>query len=152
LLILGGMSEADDLQRRVEQFADEAIRFIQGLSKTQIAQRTANQLQDSSTSTAANYRAARRGRSKAEFTAKIGLVSEEADESVFWLERLVKANIRSEVPNEPLLDEATQLVKIFGASYRTAKRRRGHRDDERGASRRCPNGQMPDEPNDRINK
>ena len=118
------MSEADDLQARVERFADQTIRFIQGLPKTSIAQRIASQLQDSSTSTAANYRAARRGRSRAEFIAKLGLVSEEADESVFWLQRLVNANIGSEVPIEPLLDEAIQLAKIFGASYRTAKRKR----------------------------
>ena len=107
------MSEADDLQRRGERSADETIRFIQGLPKTSIAQRIANQLQDSSTSTAANYRAARRGRSRAEFTAKIGLVSEEADESVFWLERLIKANITSDLPTELLLDEARQLAKII---------------------------------------
>jgi four helix bundle protein len=124
LLNCSAMSEADDLQRRVEQFADNTIRFIQGLPSTSIAQRIANQLQDSSTSTAANYRAARRGRSRAEFIAKIGLVSEEADEAVFWLQRLVRANITSNVPTEPLLDEAIQLAKIFGASYRTAKRRR----------------------------
>jgi four helix bundle protein len=129
------MSEADDLQRRVERFADDTIRFIQELPKTSIAQRIANQLQDSSCSTAANYRAARRGRSRAEFTAKIGVVSEEADESVFWLERLIKANITSDVPTEPLLDEATQLAKIFGASYRTAKRRRRGRGGEHGGDR-----------------
>ena len=117
------MSEAADLQARVERFADDALRFIQGLPKTAVAQRIANQLQDSSTSTAANYRGARRGRSRAEFIAKMGLVAEEADETVFWLQRLVNANIASDVPTEPLLDEATQLAKIFGASYRTAKRR-----------------------------
>jgi four helix bundle protein len=121
------MSEADDLQRRADKFADDALRFIRGLPKTPMAQRIANQLQDASSSVGANYRAARRGRSHAEFTAKIGVVSEEADESIYWLERLMNANIKSDVPVEPLLDEALQLAKIFGASYRTAKRRRGRR-------------------------
>ena len=92
------MSEADDLQKRADKFADDAIRFVQGLPKTLAAQRIAGQLHDSSTSVAANYRAARRGRSHAEFTARIGVVSEEADESVFWLQRLLKANITSDVP------------------------------------------------------
>ena len=123
------MSEADDLQRRAEKFADDTIRFIQGLPKTLIAQRIAGQLLDSSTSVAANYRAARRGRSHREFTAKIGLVSEESDESVMWLNRIVNAKIHSDVPIEPLLEEAVQLAKIFAASYRTARaryRRRGN--------------------------
>ena len=120
------MSEADDLQRRTDRFADDTIRFIQGLPRTQTAQRIAGQLHDSSTSTAANYRAARRARSHREFTAKIGLVSEEADESVFWYQRLVNGGIRSDVAIEPLVDEAIQLAKIFAASYRTAKRRRGN--------------------------
>jgi four helix bundle protein len=123
------MSEADDLQRRVEAFADQSLRFIQGLPHTQIAQRMAAQFQDASSSVASNYRAARRGRSYREFTAKIGVVSEEADESVFWLTRLLNAGIRSDVPLEPLLDEATQLAKIFAATYRTARRRRRRRDD-----------------------
>ena len=117
------MSEADDLQRRAEKFADDTIRFIQGLPKTLIAQRIAGQLLDSSTSVAANYRAARRGRSHREFTAKIGLVSEESDESVMWLNRIVNAKIHSDVPIEPLLEEAVQLAKIFAASYRTARAR-----------------------------
>lgn len=123
------MSEADDLQRRVEEFADRSLRFIQGLPHTQIAQRMAAQFQDASSSVASNYRAARRGRSYREFTAKIGVVSEEADESVFWLTRMLNAGIRSDVPLESLLDEATQLAKIFAATYRTARRRRRRRDD-----------------------
>jgi len=124
------MSVADDLQRRTEKFADDTIRFIQGLPHTQTAQRIAAQLHDSSTSTAANYRAARRARSHREFTAKIGVVSEEADESVFWYQRLVNAKIPSDVAVDPLLDEAVQLAKIFAATYRTAKRRRGRRNGQ----------------------
>lgn len=123
------MSEADDLQRRVEVFADQSLRFMQGLPHTPIAQRMAAQVQDASTSVASNYRAARRGRSYREFTAKIDVVSEEADESVFWLTRMLNAGIRRDVPLEPLLDEATQLAKIFAATYRTARRRRRRRDE-----------------------
>ena len=68
------MSKADDLQRRAEAFADSSIAFVEGLPKTMVAQRMGAQYLDASTSVAANYRAARKGRSHDEFTAKIGLV------------------------------------------------------------------------------
>ena len=60
----------------------------------------------------------------------MGIVSEEADESVFWLKRMLNTNIRSTTAAiEPLLAEAEELARIFGASYRTAKRRRGRGGD-----------------------
>ena len=121
------MSEADDLQRRADAFADASLRFVQGLPHTSVAQRLGGQYQDAATSVAANYRAARHGRSHAEFTAKMGITSEEADESVFWLERMMRAGISSDVPVGPLLDEAQQLAKIFAASFRTAQSRRRRR-------------------------
>jgi four helix bundle protein len=121
------MSEADDLQARAEAFADVSIQFIDGLPKELIAQRMAGQLLDSSTSVASNYRAARRGRSHDEFTAKLGVVSEEADECVYWLTRFKNARITSSVPLEPLLAEAIELSKIFAASARTARSRRKRR-------------------------
>lgn len=80
-----------------------------------------NRLQNSCTSTAANYRAARRGRSRAEFIAKLAIVSEEADESVFWLERMRTANIvSSNVPLVQILAEAEELARtqIYKSSMR----------------------------------
>lgn len=118
------MSEADDLQARAEAFADRSIRFVDGLPKGLVAQRLAGQFLDSSTSVASNYRAARRGRSHDEFTAKLGVISEEADECVYWLTRLRNARIASSVPLEPLLAEAIELSKIFAASAKTARSRR----------------------------
>jgi four helix bundle protein len=118
------MSKADDLQERTDAFADRSIKLVQGLPETPIARQLAGQFQDCSTSVAANYRAARRARSHAEFTSKIGIVSEEPDESVFWLTRMINARIRSAEPIDPLLAEAEELARIFGASHRTAKRRR----------------------------
>ena len=119
------MSKAAELQARTDAFADLSIRFVEGLPHTQLIQRIAGQFQDASTSTAANYRAARRAKSHADFTSKIGTVSEEADESAFWLKRMHTANIRSDtVQIEPLLAEAEELARIFGASHRTAKRRK----------------------------
>jgi four helix bundle protein len=118
------MSQADDLQMRAEAFADLSIRFVAGLPRGLIAQRLGGQFLDASTSVAGNYRAARRGRSYSEFTAKIGIVSEEADECVYWLTRFKNAQISSTVPLEPLLAEAIELSKIFAASARTARGRR----------------------------
>jgi four helix bundle protein len=80
-----------------------------------------NQILRSATGMAANYRAAGRSRSKAEFIAKLGVVIEEADETVFWLELLRDSGIIEPAKLESLLDEANQLLAIFTASRRTAK-------------------------------
>ena len=76
------------------------------------------------TSVAANYRAVCRARSKPEFIARVGVVVEEADESVFWLEMLTDNGIMKAVRVEPLLNEAKELTAIFTAAQETAKRRR----------------------------
>jgi len=78
------------------------------------------QLLRSGTSLGANYRAAGRARSRAEFIAKIGIVVEEADEAVFWLECLIESGIVKEALLRDLLAEANELVAIFAASQRTA--------------------------------
>jgi four helix bundle protein len=123
------MTMADDLQRRAEDFADLSIKFVLGLPHTLIAQRLGGQYLDASTSVATNYRAARRGRSYKEFAAKLGIVSEEADECVFWLQRISNADIKSTIATGPLLSEAEELARIFCASARTARGRRGGRND-----------------------
>jgi four helix bundle protein len=124
------MYDPPALQARTDAFADLAIKFVEGLPDTPRIRRIAFQFQDASTSVGANYRAARRAKSKADFTSKIGTVSEEADESVFWLRRLLNANIESTtVPIRLILDEAEQLARMFGASHRTAQRRRRKRPD-----------------------
>jgi four helix bundle protein len=120
-----GMSKADELQQRTAAFADLSIEFVTGLPETQVVRRISLQFLDASTSVGANYRAAGRAKFHADFVSKIG-ASEEADESVYWLQRMFKANIRSTtVRIEPLLSEAEELARIFGASHRTSKRRRG---------------------------
>jgi len=82
------------------------------------------QLMRSGTSVAANYRAACRSRSKAEWVAKIGIVVEEADETVFWLEMLSDCGIVPLKKLESLLAEAHELSAIFTASHFTARRNR----------------------------
>jgi four helix bundle protein len=87
------------------------------------AQVIGKQLLRSGTSVAANYRAACRARSKAEFIAKIGIVLEEVDESVLWIEMLIDAAILKKERVDPLLNEARQLTAIFTASRQTAKQK-----------------------------
>jgi four helix bundle protein len=73
---------------------------------------------------AANYRAVCRARSKAEFIAKIGIVVEEADETVFWIELLSETGIIAGARCGPLLKEANELLAIFASSLKTAKNSR----------------------------
>lgn len=84
----------------------------------------ADQLMAAATSAAANYRASARARSRAEFVAKIGIVNEESDESVYWLELMADSNIGDRRTVGLLLPEARELRAIFAASYRTARRGR----------------------------
>jgi four helix bundle protein len=74
------------------------------------------------TSVAANYRAVCRARSRAEFLSRIGIVVEEADETVFWLEMLIESEVVSRIRIEYLLNEAQQLTAIFTAAHTTTKR------------------------------
>lgn len=109
------------LKDRTKMFALRVIRMSDALPKTRAATVITNQILRSATSVAANYRAVGRARSKAEFVAKIGVVLEEADETVFWLEMLAESGIVKPAKLRELLDEANQLVLIFSASRKTAK-------------------------------
>jgi four helix bundle protein len=95
--------------------------MCQALPRSREANVIAQQILRSATSVAANYRSAGRSRSKAEFVAKIGVVLEEADETVLWPELLSGCGIISSAKLENLLDEANQLTAIFSASRRTVK-------------------------------
>jgi four helix bundle protein len=114
-------TQAEQIKRRAKQFALRIIRLFRALPRTSEAQVMGRQLLRCGTSVAANYRAVCRARSKAEFVAKIGVVVEEADETVFWLEMLVEAGIVRVNRMEPLLKEANELLAIFAASQRTAR-------------------------------
>jgi four helix bundle protein len=114
-------SKQEELRARTKRFALRIIRLFQHLPKSPDAQVLGKQLLRAGTSVGANYRAAGRGRSKAEFVAKIGIVLEEADETVFWLECLQESGIVREELLVDLLQEANEIVAIFAASRRTAR-------------------------------
>jgi four helix bundle protein len=97
------------------------VRLFQQLPHSTEAQVLGKQVLRSGTSVGANYRAAGRARSKAEFISKIGVVVEEIDETVFWLECLVESGIVREELLSGLKQEAEELLAIFAASERTAK-------------------------------
>lgn len=115
-------SQAEQLRERTKRFAIRIVRLFRSLPKTEEARIIGKQALRSGTSVAANYRAVCRARSKAEFIARIGVVVEEADETVFWLELLVETAIVSQARMNGLLTEANELLAIFAASQRTAKK------------------------------
>lgn len=101
------------------------VNLCDGVRAHPNGRRPADQLLDAATSAAANYRASSRARSRAEFVAKLGIVSEEIDESVYCLEILKKAHLGDQPTVDRLLAESKELRSIFAASYRTARRGRG---------------------------
>lgn len=109
------------LRTRAKKFALRVIRMSQVLPRTREANVIVQQILRSSTGMAANYRAAGRSRSRAEFVSKIGVVIEEADETVFWLELLAESGIVSDAKLLDIQHEANELLAIFAASKRTAK-------------------------------
>jgi len=109
-----------DLKARTKQFALRVMKLIDALPRTIQGRAIANQLILSATSVAANYRAACRARSRAEFAATIGIVEEEADETAFWLELIIDSALVTEAKIRPLLAEAGELVAIMAASRKSA--------------------------------
>jgi four helix bundle protein len=114
---------AEDLKIRTKQFALRILKLAGALPNTVEGRAIRNQLVRAGTSVAANYRAACRGRSKAEFIAKLGVVEEESDESAFWLELIISAALIRENRVRPLLDEATELTRIMARSRISASAR-----------------------------
>lgn len=117
-----GLDKHHQLTDRTKQFALRIIRMSEAMPNTRAANVIANQILRSSTSMAANYRAVGRARSKAEFISKLGIVVEEADETLFWLELLADSGIVKATKLRELLSESSQLVSIFSASRATARK------------------------------
>ena len=111
------------LLRRTKQFALRILKLGAALPDTVIGRALKGQLVRAGTSVGANYRAACRGRSKAEFVAKLGTVEEEADECCYWMELIIEGDLMEAARVQPLLDEATELTRIMAASKITARRR-----------------------------
>ena len=118
------LDEAKLLQNRTKAFAVRIVKEFARLPKDEAVRVIGRQFLRSGTSLAANYRAACRARSVADFISKISVVVEETDETLFWFELLVEAELTKKNLVEPLMKECQELLKIFSASLATAKRNR----------------------------
>jgi len=123
--------DAEELKKRTKNFGLNTIKLVESLPSTQAGRVIGNQLLRSALSVGANYRAACRGRSKADFISKVGITIEEADESQHWLEMLVEAGIVSPDKLKPLMQEANELVAILTASAKTARENLNRRTQDR---------------------
>lgn len=110
-----------ELKIRTRKFAVDVLNFVDTLPGRRSATIIANQLGRSASAVAANYRAACRARSHAEFIAKIGIVEEEADETTFWLDITPETFNSTRDKIDQLLKESRELTAIFTASSKTAK-------------------------------
>jgi four helix bundle protein len=117
----GAQLTPEQLKARTKRFALEVIALVGTLPRTLVGEIIARQIVRSGTSTGANYRAACRARSRAEFVAKLGVAEEEADETLYWLELLLEARLGESSATQRLIAEAAELVAILSASRKTAR-------------------------------
>ena len=116
--------DPEAMKLRTKQFALAVIRLVKSLPKEHTADVMGKQLLRSGTSVGANYRSACRARSIAEFISKMGIVEEEADESMFWLELLIESGVVRASELKSLLKEADEILAIAVSSIKTARRKR----------------------------
>src|SRR5213595_2703952 len=119
-----GVQNEPDLKKRTKTFALRILKLVDALPKTTAGRALASQVVRSGTSVAANYRAACRARSTADFIAKMGIVEEEGDETLFWLELLEESELVSATKLAAIKQEANELIAITVASIKTARRNR----------------------------
>jgi four helix bundle protein len=110
-----------DLKRRTKRFALDIIKFVESLPRDETARILGRQLLRAGTSVGANYRAAKRAKSPADFMSKMGTVEEEADESGYWIESLIESGKATMEKAGPLLTESDELVAIAVSSINTAR-------------------------------
>ena len=114
----------EDFKARTKAYALRIIKVVDSLPRDRTAQTLGHQLLRSGTSTAANYRAAVRAKSPADFIAKMGIVEEECDESLLWMELLVDAKRINAARVVDLMHEGDEILAITVASIKTARRGR----------------------------
>ena len=110
-----------DFRQRTFDFALRILRLVEALPDCGVCRTLGNQLLRSGTSIGANARSAKRGRSRAESTAKVGIVEEEADETLYWLELLVAAGKIAPEKVEAMVKEANEILAITVATIKTAR-------------------------------
>ncbi len=116
---------SEDFKKRTKAYALRVIKVVESLPNSQTGRVIGNQLLRSGTSVGANYRAAARGRSRPDFISKMGIVEEECDESLYWMELLVEGGLVDEDRLADLMGEGDEILSMVVASIRTS---RAHRD------------------------
>jgi four helix bundle protein len=114
-------------KERTKKLALRVIRMVESLPNSPSAGVIGKQLLRSATSVGANYRAACRGKSTADVIAKLGIVEEEADESLSWMELLVEAGLLPEAKLQDLMAETHEIIAMTVASIRTLRRKNADR-------------------------
>lgn len=114
------MNEAQ-MKKRTKDFAKNIIKLCRDLPNNREGRLIGNQMFRSGTSIAANYRAACRARSTADFISKLAIVEEEADETLFWLEIIKEMEVLGKISLDPLMQENDEIIAIIVASIKTAK-------------------------------
>ena len=122
---------SEEMKARTKQFALRIIKLVESLPNTKTGNLIGNQLLRSGTSVGANYRAACRAKSTADFINKLAIVEEEADESIYWIEMLVESNQIKPNLVENLLNETNEILSIIVSAIKTSKEKRN------------PNSQIP---------
>ena len=118
------MMYKDELKERTKKFALAIIKMVEDLPDNRAGRTTGNQIIRSATSVGANYRAACRARSNADFISKITIVEEECDETLYWLEIINESGLIKYEKLENLMKEANELTAIFTSSGRTARNKK----------------------------
>ena len=112
---------SSELKQRAKNFGKRVIKLIESLPKNTTTSVVGRQLLRSATSVGANYRAVCRAKSRADFIAKLGMVEEECDESLYWLELLIETNQIKPVLVSELMKEGEEVLAIVVASAKTAQ-------------------------------
>ncbi len=110
-----------DLKLRTRKFSVDIVKYVEAMPDGNFKFTIGKQLLRCGTSVGANYRSACRGRSKAEFNAKLGICEEESDESMFWLEIIMETKDYNSAETKRLHSEAEELLKIFVSSLNTSR-------------------------------
>ena len=116
--------DPEKLKERTKQYALRVVRVAESLPRNRVAQIIVDQLVRSGTSVGANYRAACRAKSRADFISKMGTVEEEADESLYWMEILIGAGLMHNEQLAALMQEGEELLSIVVSSIITARKNR----------------------------
>ena len=114
----------EEFRKRTKAFALRIVRLAEALPASKTGSVMGKQLLRCGTSVGANYRAACRARSRAEFVAKMGIVEEECDESVYWMELLIDSGQVEAALLEELVKEANEILAMVVASINTARARK----------------------------